>query len=123
MKFSISRHHGILGLFYCPGTKGLELNLTPRFGLRLQFEFSDAEKTAQAKNLLGYIQSKAGIAALSNEELVYKVAGRSAADDDLVIEMMTRLDPDWFSEESEQAGEDRFTINPSAASTGSLQDG
>lgn len=120
MKFSISRHHGIVGLFYCPATKGLELNLTCALGLRLQFEFTEAEKNKQAKSLIGYMEDSATITALSDEELVYKLAGCSEADNKLVIEAMTRLDPDWFSEESEQAGEDRFTINPS---TGSLQDG
>lgn len=102
MKLRIVREGNyLLGLYWCGAVNEIALNLAPRFGIRLSFEFSEQEETRFSGVMLDLFAQKARLNALSNEALVAEVLNTETADDLAVMEMVDRLCPDWHTRDEE----------------------
>lgn len=97
MKLSVShRQRGLVGLYWCPALRTLELNLSPRLGIHLKFEQTKAQKDATYQALVEHMERQARLNQLTNTELVDSLAGMPEADNPFVLEAMDRLNPDWY---------------------------
>lgn len=75
--------------------KELGICLSSGFGIRFQFEQTEAEKDASFRRISEQMKLMQQRRKLTNQELVTAVSKTDAASDDLVVEMMDRLDPTW----------------------------
>jgi hypothetical protein len=97
MKLSIWRDSiGLRGLYWCGATKTLALDITAHFAIRLQFAFTEDEKTRLAHYMLDHFAEKERLQGLNSAALVDEVMDTPAGDYEPVIEMADRLDPLWY---------------------------
>jgi hypothetical protein len=98
VKLRIAREgNGLLGLYWLgQGVNHIALNITHGFGLRLEFKPTKQQTRKIANTLLDRMDTRKRLKALSDEELIEAVLSTEAGDDELVIEMVERLCPDWL---------------------------
>ncbi|SRR5260370_27586729 len=99
MKFYITRQSGLIGIWWCKATRSITLSLHEHLSFNLGFKFNEKENDEIAEKMGSYLDEKRRLKNLSDEELVNEVAGLPVADSESVLEMMDRLDPEWYDRE------------------------
>ena len=77
------------------------MNLSQTFGVKVSFEFSQAQQDKQDEALVDMVNERARVQKLTNRELVTEALHADDTDTPVINEMMDRLDPGWYERSDE----------------------